>query len=108
MLCSCEVFVRMVVMLISCFLWLTQQTSNICKGAPLVDALQPTGNVHLPAIAHVADDQDRSDRRPPEIELCKRSDAYLRPALFASVIDLKFPTKSYSRPSIVAETAYRF
>ena len=108
MLCSCEVFVRMVVMLISCFLWLTQQTSNICKGAPLVDALQPTGNLCLPAIAHVADDQDRSDRRPPEIELCKRSDAYLRPALLASVIDLKLPTKAYSRPSIVAETAYRF
>ena len=61
MLCSCEVFVRMVVMLISCFLWLTQQTSNICKGAPLVDALQPTGNVCLPAIAYVADDQDWDD-----------------------------------------------
>ena len=46
MLCSCEVFVRMVVMLVSFFLWLTLQTSNICKGAPLVDALQPTGNIY--------------------------------------------------------------
>ena len=87
-------------------LWLTLQTSKIYKGAPL-DALPAASNVCIPAIAHVADDQDRSDRRPPEIELCTRSDAYLRPALFASAIDLKLPTKSYSRPSIVAETAYR-
>ena len=61
-----------------------------------------------PSNRHFAIDQDRSDSRPPETELCKRSDAYLRPALFASVIELKLPTKSYSCPLIVAETAYRF